>query len=109
MVKFLNPDKVDELEERVTELEDCISKALARITESGGIDGGHHKQWVLDQVVRCLTGCPSVEVQATACNGKPYSYVTLGESEEYKDWRTAYTQGEDGPDTYETWDEGIPP
>lgn len=31
-------------------------KALDVIFQFGGIDGGHHKQWVLDQVVRHLTG-----------------------------------------------------
>jgi hypothetical protein len=33
-----------------------IVKALDVIFQYGGIDGGHHKQWVLDQVVRALTG-----------------------------------------------------
>jgi len=33
-----------------------IQEALDLILEYGGIDGGHHKQWVLDQVVRTLTG-----------------------------------------------------
>lgn len=33
-----------------------IQKALDTITSYGGIDGGHHKQWVLDQVVQALTG-----------------------------------------------------
>jgi hypothetical protein len=35
-----------------------IDQALDLIYKYGGIDGGHHKQWVLDQVVRALTGCP---------------------------------------------------
>lgn len=30
--------------------------ALAMILLYGGIDGAHHKDWVLDQVVRMLTG-----------------------------------------------------
>lgn len=34
---------------------DNIRKALAIISEYGPIDGGHHKQWVLDQVVRAIT------------------------------------------------------
>lgn len=30
--------------------------ALTYILQYGGIDGEHHKAWVLDQVVRALTG-----------------------------------------------------
>lgn len=58
--------------------------ALEIISRYGGIDGAHHKQWVLDQVARALTG-----------NG-------------YATWVKGQTDGEDGPDTYE-WDEGIAP
>ncbi len=31
-------------------------RACSLILEHGHIDGGHHKQWVLDQVLRTLTG-----------------------------------------------------
>lgn len=34
--------------------EERIAKAVNRIDQSGGIDGAHHKQWVLDQVLRIL-------------------------------------------------------
>ena len=64
--------------------DDKVQAALTMIGEFGGYDGGHHKQWVLDQVVRILTG------------------------DNYNDWIADYCDGEDGPDTYE-WDEGIPP
>lgn len=47
----------------------------------GGTDGAQHKAWVLDQMVRALTG-PG-----------------------YAQWVSAHKAGEDGPDTY-TWDEG---
>lgn len=30
--------------------------ALELIERFGGIDGAHHKQWVLDQIVRAITG-----------------------------------------------------
>ena len=63
-----------------------IDDALDLITRYGGIDGDHHKQWVLDQVVRTLIGSP------------------LG----YKKWRDEFEAGEDGSNTYE-WDEGIAP
>lgn len=88
--------------------EDRVREALDLISYSGGVDGGHHKAWVLDQVVRVLTGCPSVEKTATDYQGKPYTYVGFGESEEYLQWLKEYRSGEDGPETYE-WDEGIPP
>jgi len=32
-----------------------VSKALDLIWQSGGTDGGHHKQWVIDQLVRILS------------------------------------------------------
>lgn len=60
-----------------------IDNALLYIHQYGGIDGGHHKQWVLDQVVRCLV--PN-----------------------YAEWVKEQKAGEDGPETYE-WDVGIPP
>jgi hypothetical protein len=58
--------------------------ALEVIHRYGGIDGGHHKQWVLDQVVRALTG------------------------DRYAAWVANQKAGDDGPNTYE-WDEGIAP
>jgi hypothetical protein len=58
--------------------------ALDLIERYGGIDGEHHKTWVIDQVARALTG------------------------EDYRKWVTEMKAGEDGPETY-SWDEGIPP
>jgi hypothetical protein len=85
-----------------------IEGALGIIISYGGIDGSHHKQWVLDQVVRELTGCPTVEKTGVTHTGTPYTYTDLGESEEYVEWVRAYCDGEHGPTTYE-WDEGIAP
>jgi len=65
-------------------MEERIVNALEMILRYGGTDGGHHKQWVLDQVVRILTG------------------------DEYEAWVKMACEGEDGPNTYE-WDEGIAP
>jgi hypothetical protein len=61
-----------------------IAAALKLIEQYGGIDGGHHKMWVIDQVARALTG------------------------EGYEQWVKDMKAGEDGPDTY-GWDEGIAP
>lgn len=85
-----------------------IKAALERIFESGGVDGAHHKMWVLDQVVRILTNCPKIKKTAIDCKGREYEYVGLGESEEYLEWLRKHADGEDGPHTYE-WDIGIAP
>ena len=61
-----------------------IYAAVELAVQYGGIDGDHHKAWVLDQMVRVLTGDDYARVVADA-----------------KD-------GEDGPDTY-AWNEGIAP
>lgn len=61
-----------------------IKKALDVIDSYGGIDGAHHKMWVLDQVVRILTG------------------------DGYDAWVERHKDGKDGPETC-AWDEGIAP
>ena len=48
------------------------------------VDGGHHKQWLIDQIVRKLTG------------------------NKYNEWIKEYKAGEDGENTYD-WNEGIAP
>lgn len=63
---------------------DSIQAAIDMAVSYGGIDGGHHKAWVIDQMVRILAGDDYDKVVAEA-----------------KD-------GEDGPETY-GWDEGIAP
>ena len=61
-----------------------IQEALAVAAEDGQTDGDHHKLWVIDQMVRALTG------------------------NEYAEWVTRYQDGEDGPETY-CWETGIAP
>ena len=60
-----------------------IARALELIARYGGIDGGHHKEWVLDQVVRLLV-------------------------DDYDAWVSGFEDGEDGPRTY-VWGTGIAP
>lgn len=84
-----------------------IKKALEIIHDNAGCDGGHHKQWALDQTLRALTGCPMIEKTSTDYKGVEYTYMTQGESEEYLEWVRDYQDGEDGPHTYE-WETGIP-
>lgn len=70
-----------------------IEAALKVVMNYGGIDGGHHKQWVLDQVVRALTGAPE-----------------SGTSTKYERWKKEYSgDPEDEENYYGEWDEGIAP
>lgn len=85
-------------------------RALEFAVQYGGIDGSHHKDWVIDQMVRALTGCPQVwrhelgddGVGTYALNGDQ------GESQEYKDLVAWARSGDDGPETY-GWETGIAP
>ena len=63
---------------------EIIGDAIDLIVQWGGIDGSHHKDWVMDQVVRKLAGDRYDEIVATACFG------------------------EDGDNTY-SWECGIAP
>lgn len=63
---------------------DCIHNAIEFAVKFGGIDGDHHKAWVIDQMVRTLAGSQYSEIIAKA------------------------KAGEDGPATYE-WNTGIAP
>ncbi len=85
-----------------------IRQTLALAGQYGGIDGEHHKAWVIDQMVRVLTDCPIIEKQFLDCRQQPYTADVLGESEEYKEFIREQKAGEDGPETYE-WYEGIAP
>lgn len=84
--------------------------ALYFIECYGGIDGDHHKQWVLDQVARILCGTPVVVTEARWLGGQRELRVHVDEpaSERYQKWVAEVKDGEDGPETY-TWDEGIAP
>lgn len=64
----------------------CLNSAIALSVarNHGGIDGDHHKAWVIDQMVRVLVG------------------------DDYDAWVADACDGEDGPETYE-WDTGIAP
>ncbi len=68
----------------MTDHDSKIETALEVALRYGGIDGAHHKAWVIDQMVRALTG------------------------ERYAEWVREANDGEDGPNTYE-WEGGIAP
>lgn len=75
-----------------------VARALEIAADYGGIDGGHHKAWLIDQMVRALVGCPIIDE----------THLTFGENPEYQEWVRVYQDGEDGALTYE-WDTGIAP
>ena len=87
--------------------EEMIDRALQIAIKFGGIDGAHHKDWVIDQMVRALTNCPIIEKHSSNHN-KTYTYEVQGESEEYKQLVEWACDGEDGSETY-SWEEGIAP
>ena len=80
-------------------LADRITKAL-EYAEMAVYDGEHHKTWVVDQIVRALTGCPMVTVHAVDAHGEAYDYEAQGESDAYR----AFVAEMEG-----SWDEGIAP
>ena len=61
-----------------------VDEALELARLYGGIDGDHHKAWVIDQMVRALTG------------------------DDYPAFVADAKDGENGPESYE-WSEGIAP
>jgi hypothetical protein len=65
-------------------LRDDQSRSIEIAVKYGGIDGTHHKAWVIDQMVRILAGDKYGRIVAEACDG------------------------EDGPETY-NWDVGVSP
>ena len=50
------------------QLEHAIARAAALIIRWGGINGEHHKQWILDQVLRVLMGAQYEEFIALIAN-----------------------------------------
>ena len=57
---------------------------------AGCPDGEHHLHYIIDQMVRALTGCPVIEKPFTDYNGTVYNVEVQGESEEYEVWVAGY-------------------
>lgn len=104
------------LGEEIIDIQDSVFKdyipsdwAMYFIEAYGQIDGGHHKQWVLDQVARILKGTNVIIKKANWEGGISEWRVHLDDpSEEYLQWVVEMKDGEDGEDTY-SYDEGIAP
>lgn len=60
--------------------------ALEYINSYGGIDGDHHKMWVIDQICRILKGTPIELKLAKWENHEEYRFSTLEPSQKYLDW-----------------------
>lgn len=99
------------VEQEHTPFKDYSEKdwGLYFISHYGGIDGSHHKDWVMDQVARILNGTEIIIKLATWENGHEEYRVYLGEPTcDYHDWVRDITNGEDGPNTYD-YEIGSPP
>jgi len=79
------PDRrIPDLIASIWNAEGRMNDAIDVLLRYGQIDGAHHKQWVIDQALRALTGDDYTALIQSACDG------------------------EDGADTY-TWEVGIAP
>lgn len=72
----------------------------------GQIDGDHHKQWLIDQVMRILQGTKVIVSQASWKNGHTEDRFALEEVPSFN-YQKFVMEYEDG-DKYE-WDQGIAP
>ena len=85
-----------------------IKAALEYALKYGQIDGAHHKTWVIDQIVRALTGSVMVRKKSVDVQGNVHYFEEQDTSNEYARLIDEHRDGEDGPNTY-IWDQGTPP
>ena len=79
------------------------------VEKYGWIDGGHHKSWLVDQIMRIVLGTSVVINKARWSNGTEEFRIRLGApSPAYEEWVATMKDGEDGPDTYD-YDIGVAP
>lgn len=62
---------------------DRIARAVDIVTKYGGIAGDHHKQWVIDQIVRVLLSKEDYEAWRQEMRGE---YDSEEDQWEYEDW-----------------------
>ena len=69
---------------------DKAAWAMYYISLFGGIDGEHHKTWLLDQLARILLGTPVIVKEARWANGtKEYRFEIGRISIDYRLWKQA--------------------
>lgn len=73
-----------------------IQKALEYADRYAHYDGGHHKQWVIDQMVRALFAVPE-EPRTVETQYGDYTISIQGTNDEYEKF------------TGDGWDIGVPP
>jgi len=88
--------------------------AMYFIESYGQIDGGHHKQWVSDQIARILNGCRIEIKQAKWETNNGYEIEwrvnVVGKSKKYLKWVKDMKGEKDEDGEYEyDYDEGIAP
>ena len=85
--------------------------ALQYIMLYGGIDGAHHKDWVLDQVARILNGAPVTVKLAKWDDGTENIRYSVGESKQYHEWvKTLRGEWDEDEECFEYgYEEGIAP
>lgn len=93
---------------QVEALKERISTALDMASEHGGFPGEHHKSWLIDQMVRVLTGCVAREEERTDKYGNKYWVEILENSDDYNEFVRDFCSGDNGPNTYE-WNTGTAP
>ena len=111
MAKFLGEEVVDV---KLTPFKDYNSFdwAMYFIESYGQFDGGHHKQWVMDQVARLYNGTGVIIKLARWDDGNMEYRVTLDEpTEKYQQWvREMQGEYDEEEEEYEYgYDEGTPP
>ena len=74
------------------EYRERVEKAIAIAHRNAGEDGDHHKMWCIDQMVRALTGCPTITLSKLNHKGRKYEYETQGSSDEYKQFVADYEE-----------------
>ena len=73
--------------------------ALMYVKMYGGIDGSHHKDWVLDQTARILLGTKVIVTRASWSNGQTELRYNLDEpTEAYNEWVKSVRYNKDGED-----------
>jgi hypothetical protein len=85
--------------------------ALYYIERFGQYDGGHHKQWVMDQIVRILKGTKVKVTLAKWTNGQQeYRVDTAEPSKTYLKWVEEMKGYNEDTQEYDyDYDEGIAP
>lgn len=85
--------------------------AMYHVEQFGGIDGAHHKAWVLDQVARALKGVPVTITKREWTDHEPEYDIDQGTNTAYEQW-VLEMRGEydEESESYEyDYDEGIAP